>query len=81
MTDAHSTLTPAQRYIVFVARATVELHKAHGTEAVARWNVRRPLRESGAPDLPGGLMFAYEIAMRQLDELLAIIDTLTGGAS
>jgi hypothetical protein len=76
-------LTPAQRYTVTIARATLEAHQAHGIQAVARWNEILPGRvpvPDGA-DLPAGLVFAYEVAMRQIRQLLAIIDNLTGGSS
>jgi RecB family endonuclease NucS len=80
--DAQNHLTPAQRYVVYQARATVEAHQAYGTEAVARWLAPPPQTAMVADtaDLPGALVFAYDIAMRQIGQLLAIIDTLTGAS-
>jgi len=75
-------LAPPQRYVVHVARATVEAHQAYGTEAVARWNAP-PAGTATVADtanLPGALMFAYDLAIRQIAQLLAIIDALTGSA-
>jgi hypothetical protein len=71
-------LSAPQRYVVHVARATVEAHQDHGTEAVARWNAPPPGtdRVSDPGTLPGALVLAYDLAMRQIAQLLAIIDTL-----
>ncbi len=71
-------LTPAQRYMVTVARATVEAHQAHGIRKVAAWNAPPAGTDvvSDPADLPGALVFAYDLAMRQIAQLLAIIDTL-----
>jgi hypothetical protein len=73
-------LNPAQRYAVHVARATVEAHQAHGIKKVAAWNAppAGTDRVSDTADLPGALVLAYDIAMLQIAQLLAIIDTLTG---
>jgi hypothetical protein len=77
--NAQNPLSPAQRYVVHVARATVEAHKVFGAEAVARWNAPPAGTDAVADtaDLPGALVFAYDITVRQISQLLAIIDTLT----
>lgn len=74
--NAQNHLTPAQQYVIYVARATVEGHKAFGTEVIARWNAPPPgtTLVNDPADLPGALVFAYELAIRQIAQLLAIID-------
>jgi hypothetical protein len=71
-------LSPPQRYAVHVARSTVEAHQAHGTEAVVRWNAPPAGTDmvSDPGTLPGALVFAYDLAIQQIRQLLAIIDTL-----
>lgn len=72
------SLSHEQRYVVHVARATVEAHQAYGTAAVARWNAppAGTAQVADAADLSSALEFAYDKAVRQIEQLLAIIDTL-----
>jgi hypothetical protein len=75
-------LGPSQRYVVHIARSTVEAHRAYGTEAIARWTAPPAGTAAVADpaDLPGALVFAYDIAMHQVGQLLAIIEILDGSS-
>lgn len=78
--NAQNSLSPAQRYVVHIARATVEAYQAFGAEAVARWNAppAGTAAVNNPADLPGALVFAYDLALHQIRQLIAIIDVLGG---